>query len=93
MNKTHEETWNKVSKEEFKKFVDEYPRPLERNTTHIVTPPIDTWNDFTLGSWPQSMVAKISMDWLGPNGEEAKDDRYWEYFVLANAKVEGGENE
>ena len=46
----------KVNKEEFDKFRKEYPNPLE--TDMFMGMP--TWNDFTLGNWPESIVAKIT---------------------------------
>jgi hypothetical protein len=47
----------KVNKEEFDKFVAEYPRPLERNVAAMYEPPLCSYNDSTLGEWPESVVA------------------------------------
>lgn len=43
-----------VSKEDCLAFVRAYPRKLERD----FGPFGFTWNDFTLGSWPDSVVAQ-----------------------------------
>lgn len=85
MNKT---IWKQVSKEKFELFINSYPCKLSKDICHIVEPPIATFNDFTLGRWPDSIVAKICMDWLGPNGEKAKGDEYWEYFILSELDVD-----
>lgn len=50
--------------EELKTFLDHYPRPLVVDITGICDPPLQTWNDFTLGVWPRSVVASCS----DPNG-------------------------
>jgi hypothetical protein len=52
----------KVTKEEYKAFIEAYPRPLERDITGICDPPLETYNDFTLGIWPDSSVAFCHRD-------------------------------
>lgn len=47
----------KVSKEEFEKFISEYPRPLTEHVVTFMTPMLRTYNDFTLGKYPLSIVA------------------------------------
>ena len=49
-----------VSKEEFSAFLDSYPRPLSFDKSGISDPPFVTYNDFTLGKWPESIVASHS---------------------------------
>jgi hypothetical protein len=46
-----------VTKEEFEVFVKAYPRPLEFDVAAMFEPPLCTYNDFTLGDWPASVVA------------------------------------
>lgn len=38
-------------------FVAAYPRELEVDVSHICEPPLKTYNDFTMGNWPESVVA------------------------------------
>lgn len=51
-----------TTKEKFYAFVKSYPRKLERDVTAICEPPLLTYNDFTLGRWPKSMVAKCVLN-------------------------------
>jgi hypothetical protein len=46
----------------FKTFVEAYPRKLERDVFGAYEPPLVTYNDFTLGNWPESVVASCSLD-------------------------------
>ncbi len=48
------------TKEELLAFVASYPRPLERDVYGAHEPPLVTFNDFTLGKWPDSVVASFS---------------------------------
>jgi len=50
-----------VKHEEFYKFIDNYPNKLEVDVSHICDPPLKTWNDFSLGNWPESIVAKCKV--------------------------------
>lgn len=45
-----------VPKEEFEDFINNYPRPLAKDFYMDWL----SWNDFTFGKWPQSMVAMMS---------------------------------
>jgi hypothetical protein len=47
-----------VSKAEFDAFIANYPRKLDRDVFGAFDPPLVTYNDFTLGDWPKSSVAK-----------------------------------
>jgi hypothetical protein len=38
-------------------FIKAYPRPLVCHVVTICEPPQVTYNDFTLGDWPESVVA------------------------------------
>jgi hypothetical protein len=48
------------TKEEFDAFIKAYPRPLVFDVTGICEPPYASYNDFTLGNWPESVVAGYS---------------------------------
>lgn len=49
--------WKKVSKEEFEKFLKEYPNKLESDWFMDWV----SWNDFSEGKvWPESMIAMQS---------------------------------
>lgn len=45
------------SQDEFKAFLKAYPRKLKRDVYFVCEPPSVTYNDFTLGMWPASVVA------------------------------------
>jgi hypothetical protein len=45
------------TKDEFDAFIAAYPRELRRKNIMVSDPPIVTFNDATLGGWPESMVA------------------------------------
>ena len=47
----------KVNFDEFIDYINNYHYTLERNVTGICEPPLITYNDFSLGSWPDSVVA------------------------------------
>jgi len=48
-----------VTKEGFKHFITNYPNKLVKDLYMISEPPRLTWNDFTKGDWPDSVVASI----------------------------------
>ena len=48
----------KVTKEEFKEFIVNYANKLEFDMLGTFEPPLKSYNDFTLGDWPESIVAK-----------------------------------
>lgn len=50
-----------VTKEEFELFIKNYPHELEIDVCGIFEPPIKSYNDFTIGMWPESVVAYISL--------------------------------
>lgn len=53
--------FKEVTKEEFDEFISGYPNPLDINVTWICEPPMKSYNDFNLGDWPFSMVAKVQL--------------------------------
>ena len=55
-----------VTQGEFEAFVRDYHRPLERDVYRACDPPYVSYNDLTLGDWPDSVVASyIAGDMLG----------------------------
>jgi len=50
-----------VNKDDFNTFVAAYPRPLHKNVSGISEPPTLTYNDFTRGNWPDSVVAQVML--------------------------------
>lgn len=72
-----------VSKEEFEKFIKEYPRKLSYDCCGISEPPSISYNDFELANrWPYSVVAKT---WA--YSEDPKDYYYSanpEYYIVEN---------
>lgn len=57
-----EPDFQQVSRDEYNKFIENYPRPLAQDVCAICDPPIITHNDFELANrWPYSVVART---WL-----------------------------
>jgi len=82
---TAEPIEKQVTKEEFDKFVKEYPRKLTGDCCGICEPPSVTFNDFALANrWPHSVVART---W---SYSDDPHDRYYEpeenrhYYVVVN---------
>jgi hypothetical protein len=75
--------WVEVSKAGFDQYISCYPKPLERDITHICEPPMLTYNDFSEGKvWPQSIVARVQLY----DGSEYHGGRTPVYY-LPNAEV------
>jgi hypothetical protein len=51
-----------VTRDEFEQFVTTYPRVLDRDVAMMAEPPVVTFNDFTLGNWPESIVARHTFE-------------------------------
>jgi hypothetical protein len=49
------------TQQELENFVAAYPRKLERDVFGACEPPLVTYNDWTLGAWPESVVASHHM--------------------------------
>ena len=65
-----------VTKEEFDKFIREYPNKLEVDVA-VLEPPIKTWNDFSKADqWPRSVVAFCKM-YDGSDYHQGKQPEYW----------------
>lgn len=43
---------------EFLAFLDAYPRKLTADCSGISEPPLMTYSDFSVGAWPEAIVAK-----------------------------------
>ena len=91
---TAEPIIKEVSKEEFQKFVDEYPRPLTRDVYGVCDPPLVSYNDFDLANrWPYSIVASTSLydNEPGDHFYEPEDKRIYKivenYEELFNSKT------
>ena len=52
------EQWRDVPREEFERFLREYPRPLEARPPLMRKANYREWVDPTLGNWPGNAVAK-----------------------------------
>lgn len=65
--------FKRVSKEEFEKYVDEYPNELIFNVSRIYDPSLGNHNDFTNDKkWPESMVTKVVF-----MSEYGREDEYY----------------
>ena len=75
-----------VSREEYQAFIENYPRKLVKDVCSISEPPLITFNDFTLGNWPESIVART---WAY---SDILEDRYYEpietrkYYIRIESK-------
>lgn len=55
--------WEMVQKEDFDKFIKNYPNELETDLVRICEPEQLQYNDFTGGLiWPESVVAGYEID-------------------------------
>jgi hypothetical protein len=61
--------YRNVTKEEFDKFVAAYPRPLVKDVCGIPQPPVLSYNDFSMGKWPESIVAQVQLFESGSKDE------------------------
>ncbi|MBQ8570317.1 MAG: hypothetical protein IJ444_02265 [Kiritimatiellae bacterium] len=69
--------WQRVSKDEFYEFVKSYPNKLAFDTTGICDPPLSSYNDFTRGNWPESMVAKVYRNDILPKEWNPGENEYY----------------
>lgn len=49
-----------TTKEEFEEFINKYSKPLDKDVANYFDPPLVTYNDFSLGKWPNCIVAAHS---------------------------------
>ena len=78
-SKIRKSPWKRVSEEEFYAFIKAYPNKLDFDTCGIYDPPLSSYNDFSRGMWPDSMVAKIHRNDMLPQEWNAGEN---EYFIL-----------
>lgn len=60
----------KVDKNAFNSFINNYPKKLERDVYGVCEPPLITYNDFSKGDWPESIVASTYL-------YENEPESYW----------------
>ena len=63
-----------VTHDEFYEFIKNYPRKLDVDVVYFNEPPVKTWNDFTLGKWPKSIVASCRVFSDDPYYTESEKD-------------------
>jgi len=70
--------YKKVTKEQFDKFVKEYPSELVWDVAGMYEPPLGSHNDFSEGKkWPESMVTKVVLY----NGSSYHGGKNREYYI------------
>ena len=86
--------FKEVTKKEFKLFIKEYPASLlNSGISAICEPPIRHFRDESLPTTGKhgsadyffdKEVARISLDWLGPNKEidDKGHGNFWKYYIL-----------
>lgn len=79
-----------VSEVDFSDFIANYPNKLSVGTTTICEPPIRHYLDNSLptegvlGSadfFFDTEVARVVLDWLGPNGQVSSGDEFYMYKI------------
>lgn len=73
--------FTQVTKEELLNFVKNYGSKLDVDTCQIFTPPLVTFNDFTKGKWPESVVANIVWN-ESMKGYPSYNGAPNEYFII-----------
>lgn len=74
-----------VSKEEFLNFINNYPRPLDRDVCGISDPPLISYNDFELANrWPDSIIASTFLYDDDPNDYFYEPLEKRTYHILKN---------
>lgn len=75
----------KVSKEEFVKFLENYPRPLRRDVFAACDPPAISYNDFELADrWLYSIVASTHYYDDDPKGHYYEPEEKRSYIIMVN---------
>jgi hypothetical protein len=77
-----------VTKHEFDAFLAAYPRGLEKDVLRICEPEQIQFNDFSLGDWPQSVVA--SYDAWGHTPDDIWGPEPGRWMVLIDAPQTAG---
>lgn len=74
--------FKQVTKEEFDKFIKNYPNKLVWDVAGYFEPPLGSYNDFSNNKvWPGSMVAQINMY----DGSDYYKGKTKEYFIKMDA--------
>ena len=68
-----------ASKEEFDNFVAFYQRPLYKSHHYICTPTLVSYDDFSLGAWPECSVA-----WTWINDQYPEIPIEEKYYITVN---------
>lgn len=77
----------KVTKEEFIKFIQSYPRKLKMDVWGACEPPLITYNDFELADrWPYSVVADTHAWSNDPDHYYYAPKEEREYKIMENYK-------
>lgn len=71
-----------VSKSEFQDFISNYPGKLEVDICGLCDPPMVSYNDFSIGEWPESIVAKTWKYDEEPGECFYKPEENREYYIL-----------
>lgn len=82
---TAEPRKRKISKEEFKNFISQYPRRLCVDVYGVSDPPSVTYNDFELANrWPYSVVANTWAYSDDPNDYFYEPEEERDYYIVEN---------
>ncbi len=77
----------KVTKKEFIKYLNSFPRPLKRDVFGAYEPPSVTYNDFELADrYPYSVVASTFLYDDDPNGYYYTPEENRVYRIMINYK-------
>lgn len=80
-----EPTRKRVSKDEFMKFLESYPRKLRRDVYGACDPPSVTYNDFELADrWPYSIVASTFLYDPNPGDYFYEPEEERVYTIMTN---------
>lgn len=82
---TIEPVMKEVGKDEFTRFIEQYPRPLRRDVFGACDPPLITYNDFALANrWPHSIVASTYLYEENPGDYLYEPEGKRKYSIMVN---------
>lgn len=64
-----------VTKEEFFKFIENYPNLLDTRLVTMTSPPMVCYEDFSKGNWPKCTVGQYRLGGYYDDGPEDYDYR------------------
>ena len=74
-----------VTKQEFIDFINNYPRPLEKDVFGACDPPAISYNDFELANrWPYSIVASTHLYSDDPEDYYYEPEEKRTYIIIEN---------